>query len=179
MANNLTAVALTSILFITGCAGYKIGSTSARKRRKGFCPTVINASKEPLLETALTPAIQREIITFSGLKLADKSTADATLEVRITDYDLDSIGFMGDDDKSSVASEYRAWIKADAKLINTQSGEIISEIKNISGKTTFIISDEMVVVDIVAAGASGHKRVKTRFGSRNCGFGYGSLGITI
>ncbi len=148
---NLIIPALASLLFLTGCSGYKLGQPLPENIDSVFVPTVVNASKEPLLETSLTPALQREIITYSQLRLAEESTADATLQVRVIDYRLDSIGYSNQGDKNDAAREYRAWIKADAKLVNTQTGEIISEAKNIVGKTTFIIDDAFGRGDIVGA----------------------------
>ena len=145
------ALSILSCAILTGCAGYKLGSSLPDDIETVFVPTVVNASKEPLLETALTPALQSEVMTYSGVKLVTSNNADARLEVRVTDYSLHSIGFTSDDDESSRAREYRAWLKADVLLKNVKTGEIISSAEDIRAKTTFILEDLSGQGDIVGA----------------------------
>lgn len=136
---------------LSGCAGYQLGSTLPAGINTVYVPTAVNATREPLLETTLTPALQSELMTRTSLELTGRDTADAKLEVRITDYRLSSIGFVSDDDDSSSAREYRAWITADAVLRNIHTGEIVAEALGVRGKTTFLLDDENGQGDIAAA----------------------------
>ena len=149
------AFLITVAALLSGCAGYQLGSTLPADIKTVYVPTVVNATKEPLLETELTPALQSELMTRTSLKLAGHDTADAKLEVRITNYRLSSIGFVDQGDRSSRSREYRVWMTADALLRNTKTGEIIAESLGVRGKTTFIIEDENAQGDIVAAKRSG------------------------
>jgi hypothetical protein len=150
MRKLITLLALSTLL--SGCAGYHVGSTLPKEIKTVFVPTVINASSEPLIETALTPALQSEMITRTSLKLSNRDRADAILEVRVTNYRLSAIGYVtSDDDNSSSAREYRVWMTADAALRNRNTGEIIAESTGIRGKATFMIENEDAQGDLAGA----------------------------
>lgn len=140
---------------ICGCAGYHVGSTLPPNVKTIYIPTVVNATKEPLLETRLTPAIQSEFMTRTSLKLSDKKTADAKLEVRVRDYQLVSIGFTSEDDRTSRSREYRIWMTADVVLRNNKNGAIIAESLGVRGKNTFIIDATDALGDLTQAKRSG------------------------
>jgi len=145
------ALFITTAALLSGCAGYRLGSTLPAGISRVYVPTVINATSEPLLETELTSALQHEIMTRNALHLANRDAADAKLEVRVTDYRLSSIGFASTDSDSSSAREYRVWMTADAVLRNLQTGEIIAESVGVRGKTTFLMADENAQGDLVGA----------------------------
>lgn len=146
------AYLLSLALLLCGCAGYHVGNTLPTGIATIFVPTVVNSTSEPLLETSLTPALQSELMTRSGLKLAPASRADATLDVRIRDYSLQSVGFVSDDDdESSSSREYRAWITADVVLRNNRTGAIVTEAIGVRGKSTFRINDDNAQGDITGA----------------------------
>lgn len=145
------ALLMTVASLLSGCAGYQLGSTLPQDIKSVYVPTVVNATQEPLLETRLTPALQSELMTRTDLKLADKATADAKLEVRVREYRLVSIGFVPQKDRTSRSREYRVWMRADATLRNAKTGEVISEALGVRGKATFIIADANAQGDIRAA----------------------------
>ncbi len=75
-----------TVLSLTGCAGYQIGTASLYnpRIRTVYLPVVRNDAWRPELGVQLTEALQREIETRTPYKVVASPAADSTLDCRIT-----------------------------------------------------------------------------------------------
>ncbi len=131
---------LTALL-LTGCMGYQLGGTRPEGIETVHLASVVNATTEPAIELQVTHAL-RERIQFDGrLKLRNSSdSADAIIEVKLTDYRLTAIAFR--DDLRTTPEQYRMRITGTAILKDAKTGEILSESKTY-GETRFYFKSDL------------------------------------
>jgi hypothetical protein len=126
---------------MTGCAGYRVGSTLPHDVRTVYVPTFINRTVEPQIEVAATDATIARIQFDGSMYIVQKDNADATLEVVLTSYRIDPISY---DNKDTVkATEYRALLTAAVLLKRNSNNETIVRADNIIGETTFTVTGDM------------------------------------
>ena len=85
-----TIQALSSIvagtLFLTGCAGYRLGMENSLPFESIFVDVVANDSFAPQAQALLTQNLRESIARDPRVKLADREEADVTLTVRLSSY---------------------------------------------------------------------------------------------
>ncbi len=102
-------------LLLSGCMGYRVGGHLPPGIASVFVPTVENDSGEPQLEASTTAAIIERFQSDGRLAIRDAETADAWVEVRITDSEI--IPLRYDRDTAVTATEYRLTLFAETTLI--------------------------------------------------------------
>ena len=65
--------------------------------RTVYMPTCVNATSEPLIEMDVTRAILAQIQMDGSLRIASEDTADTVLDVKLTGFDLDPVGYVSGD----------------------------------------------------------------------------------
>ena len=125
-----TMMAATLLLHLTGCAGYRLGSSLPPDVRSVYVPAIINATSEPSLETEVTRAVIQEFQRDGTLRVLDKSQADVTIDVRLVKFMLEPLRY--DRDQAKTAEEYRMRISAELVLTRIDTGEVMSK-RNVEG----------------------------------------------
>jgi hypothetical protein len=128
-------------LLLSGCLGYQLGGSRPEGIETVAVAPVVNKTDEPAIELQVTHAV-RDRIQFDGrLKLINSATeADGVIEIILWDYQLTPIAFNRED--STTPQIYRLRITGNAKMTDTETGEIISE-SNTYGEATFPFSSDL------------------------------------
>ena len=138
-----TLLALSLSLLISGCVGYRLGSTLDRNIRTVHVPTFGNKTNEPFLEAELTRATRQEIQKDGSLTLIDDINAtDSILEVNILSYELTPLAY--DRDNRTRANEYRIIMDASVVLRKASDHSIIVSLPSVRGDTTFSFNGDLV-----------------------------------
>ena len=94
----------------------------------------------PLLEKDITRQVIDQFILDGNLKLAKEEDADLILEGELIDYRRDALRYMGADEKQ--VEEYRISLVVDLKLLDASSQDLLWEVKNFVGDTTYFTQEE-------------------------------------
>lgn len=136
-----TLLAVLALSLASGCASYRLGSMLPEDVKTVHVPTFANGTREPQLETETTQQTIREFQRDGSLKIAAKETADAILNVKITDYTLRPVRY--DRDQATRTDSYRLHLTADVILINAKTGKIIVERPGVRGQTVFDVTGDL------------------------------------
>jgi hypothetical protein len=128
-------------MFGVGCAGYKLGSMLPDDIRAVHVPSLVNETSEPLIEIECQRAVIEELQRDGSLRIADESTADAIVRVRLREYRLEPVVF-DTIDRSNVR-QYR--IKLAASLVMTRSAndQVIVERPVVRGEGVFNVTGDL------------------------------------
>jgi hypothetical protein len=126
---------------LCGCVGYRVGSLLPEGIHSVRVPTFVNRTTEPLLELDTTQAAIRELQKDGSLEVAKSDTADAILEVTLTDYALTPLSY--DQEKKTKANEYRMTLTAAVVLRKAGSGDILVESPRVQGEATFFVAGDL------------------------------------
>lgn len=135
-------------LLLAGCMGYQLGGTRPEGVETVHLAPVINATTEPAIELQVTHALLQRIQFDGRLKVRNSpDSADAIIEVKLTDYQLTPIAFR--DDLQTTPEQYRMRITGTATLKNSETGEILSESKTY-GETRFVFESDLTTSKRIA-----------------------------
>ena len=138
---------LTALL-MAGCMGYQLGGTRPEGVETVHVAAVVNATTEPAIELQVTHALRQRIQFDGRLKLRNApESADAIIEVKLTDYKLTPIAFR--DDLQTTPEQYRIRITGIATLKDAETGEILSESKTY-GETRFFFESDLTTSKRIA-----------------------------
>lgn len=138
---------------LLSACGYRVGSALPENIRTVYVPPVINKTPEPLIETTITHELINEIRHDGTLKTANKRTADAELEVTVTDYKLSALSFTRENEER--AREYRITLRADMVLRSRTTGAVIAEQTGVFGEGEFFVSGPLGGGDLSSSKAIG------------------------
>jgi len=145
MRNGLSLVpALLAILFLGGCAGYRVGNTSGRDLqgvRSVYVPVARNTSLEPDLQMTVTNAVIRRFNSDGTLEVNQSSNADSELDIVITDVKHTAVRSSTSD--ILITAQYQLTIQATATYVNRRLGRKIFENIAVSGSTTFFTQSDI------------------------------------
>ena len=143
------ALAAACVLFAaTGCVRYRLGSMLPSDVRTVYMPTCINETHEPLLELDATRSILSQIQMDGSLRLASEETADTILEVKLTDFLLDPVGYVSGE--SSTVDQYRMSITASFVLRRQSDNSVVAESPSVTGWYDFDFTGDMTSSKAVA-----------------------------
>ncbi len=129
------ALALPAAL-LTGCIGYRLGSTLPRELRTIQVPAFVNRTGEPLLEAETTSAVIRELQQDGTLRVVQAGEdSDLVLNVVLASYELEPVRYTRDD--TQTAQEYRLRIEAEVECVRRSNGETIAS-GLVHGEATFV-----------------------------------------
>jgi hypothetical protein len=132
------ALALLTVLSLSGCAGYRVGNTSGRDLqgvRSVYVPVARNTSLEPDLQMTVTNAIIRRFNSDGTLEVNQNATADSELDITITNIEHTAVRSSTTD--ILVTAQYQLTIQATATYVNRKLGRKIFENYPVAGSTTF------------------------------------------
>jgi len=149
-----TVLMLAVSLVITGCAGYRLGSSLPAHLKTVFVPAFLNQTAEPMLETTATAHTLEALQNDGSLAISNQDGADTLLKVTLLELTLEPVRYETGSRKT--AEEYRMQIHAQYEFVEQRTGETLLKGK-VFGETTFEPGD-----DIATA-----KRAATPEASRN------------
>ncbi len=125
---------------LTGCAGYRLGSTLPPGINIVNVPTFINKTSEPLLEIVTSKAVISEIQRDGTLSIGSPEKCDVVLNVSVIDLQLKPLRY--ETDHTTTTREYRMTITASLKLTNRLSGKVMTR-SVVTGETDFIPTGDL------------------------------------
>jgi hypothetical protein len=137
------AAALAALLglALSGCAGYRLGTTLPPDIKTIHVPTFVNACGEPLVENETTRATREEFQKDGTLRItADASGADLVLKATLTDYTLEPLRYERDRPRS--AREYRLKLTAEIAADRVRTGGVLVK-RRVEGDTTFELTGDL------------------------------------
>ena len=121
-------------LILSGCAGYRVGST-LDKSIKTVSLTIVNKTDEPSIEVAVMKALRAELQMDGRLEVRSQDEADVSLTVTLEKFNLDALAF--EHRQASLAREYRMTMTASAVLSDAETGKVILENPTVLGESEF------------------------------------------
>lgn len=143
-------LALVAAALLSGCVEYRLGSMLPNDVRTVYMPTCVNATSEPLIELDTTRAILSQIQMDGSLRIASEDTADTILDVKLTNFDLDPVGYKSGD--SSTVNQYRMRITASFVLRRQSDNSVVAESPSVTGWHDFDFTGDLTSSKAVALG---------------------------
>ncbi len=122
------------LLLIAGCTGYRTGSTLPESIQT-VSLTVLNHTDEPSIEVEVMKALRSELQMDGRLKIRPEEEADSVLRVTLTSYYLTPLAY--DEERGTLAREYRMSLNGRAVLFDADSEEVIMETPRLRGWADF------------------------------------------
>ncbi len=132
---------VSSLLLLSGCSGYQLGSQLPKDINSVYVPTVRNQTDEPLLENEATKAILEQIQRDGSLKIVAEKDADAILDVTITSYKIEPLSF--DSDNRSTPDEYRLLLGARIEMRRNDTGKVLVRNASLQGRNDFPLTGDL------------------------------------
>jgi hypothetical protein len=126
---------------LPGCVGYRLGSMLPPEIKTVHVPTFVNQTTEPQLELDTTRFALQEFQKDGSLKLAPAETADAILQVRLTDYLLTPLQY--DANRPTATFEYRITLYASIVMTRKRDGKVLAENPRCFGEGTFTVVGDL------------------------------------
>jgi outer membrane lipopolysaccharide assembly protein LptE/RlpB len=121
-------------LMLSGCAGYRVGSTLDPSIRT-VSLSIINETDEPSIEVAVMKALRAELQLDGRLEVRSQDEADAMLTVRLSGFDLQALAYNRR--QGTRAEEYRMTLSGSVVLSNAETDEVIFENPKVQGEGDF------------------------------------------
>lgn len=128
-------------LGLCGCVGYRLGSTLPPGIHSVFVTTFVNESTEPRIETVATQAAVQEFQRDGTLRVTARERADSMLDVTLTEFSLDPVGF--DSDNPQTAREYRMRIAAQIVYTRLRPNREVMLTRTVAGDATFDLAGDL------------------------------------
>lgn len=126
---------VASLVAMTGCVGYKLGSNLPADVGSVYVPVFVNETDEPGLEAVTTSAAIQEIQKDGSLKVAPEAEASCVLQVKLRSYKLIPVRYRRD--QTTTAQEYRLEIGADYVMTKRLGGKVIAQGTHVVGFSNF------------------------------------------
>lgn len=130
-----------SLLGLTGCLGYQLGTSLPPNIRSVHIRPFENKSGEPDVEAAATSATVREFQKDGSLRMANAEEADVVVEATVTGTTLEPLRYAKD--RATETTEFRILLIAKVVVKDRKTGKILSTYPNLSGKATFVPSGDL------------------------------------
>lgn len=135
------------VLMLSGCTGYRVGST-LDKSIQTVSLTIVNKTDEPSIEVAVMKALRAELQMDGRLKIRSKEDADAELTVTLTSYSLTPLSY--DRKRGTLVREYRVGLTGTAVLSDSETGEVILENPTVTGEEDFPYTADLTTAKLGA-----------------------------
>lgn len=144
----LAAVLLGAATLLSGCVEYRLGSMLPNDVRTVYMPTCVNETHEPRIEMDVTRSILSQIQMDGSLRIASEDTADTVLDVKLTGFELDPVGYVAGD--SSTVDQYRMRITASFVLRRQADNSVVAESPSVTGWYDFDFTGDLTSSKAVA-----------------------------
>lgn len=142
------AFAVALLCAAAGCIRYQLGSLLPSDIRTVYMPTCVNETTEPLIEIDATRSILSQIQMDGTLRLASETEADTILDVKLTDFELEPVGYVSG--SSSTVNQYRMRITASFVLFRPSDNSIVAESASVVGWYDFDFTGDMTSSKAIA-----------------------------
>jgi hypothetical protein len=132
---------LVLALGLSGCAGYKLGSTLGPNYRSVAVSVFRNKTYQPQIETQVTGAIIRAFQADGTLRVESTAVADLILTGEIIQYSRHVLRSQPSD--SNAPREYRITIEARIEARDRTTGRIIVGPTTVTGNGDTFIGDDL------------------------------------
>jgi len=135
-------VVMCAILWplLSGCVGYRLGTTLPPGIRSLYVPAFVNRTGEPQVEVAATRAAIQEFQQDGTLRIVSEEAADGRLDVELLEFRLEPLRY--DADNSRTTSEYRLIIIARVDFYRCGTGEMLTS-RSVRGEAAFSPSGDL------------------------------------
>lgn len=140
-------VASVLALSLSGCAGYRVGST-LDKSIQTVCLKVVNKTDEPSVEVQVMKSLRAELQMDGRLKVRPENVADAILSVTLTSYYLVPLAYNRD--RGTQVVEYRLELTGTVELRNAETDEVILENPSVRGWSDFPYAADLTTAKLGA-----------------------------
>lgn len=140
----ITALAFT--LFLSGCAGYKLGPTN-RTVAGAFSIQITpfaNRTLEPRLSDALTSALRKEVQRDGTFQLATDGSGDVVVTGEILRYERGEVSFLPVD--VVTARDFRVSFTAHVLAKNRITGQVLVD-RELTGSTLMRVGTDLPSVE--------------------------------
>ena len=144
----IAAIVLATAALLAGCVEYRLGSMLPSDVRTVYMPTCVNETSEPLIEMDVTRSILSQIQMDGSLRLASEDAADTVLDVKLTNFDLDPVGYVSGE--SSTVDQYRMRITASFVLRRQSDNSVVAESPSVTGWYDFDFTGDLTSSKAVA-----------------------------
>lgn len=141
------AFAAAAVL-LSGCVEYRLGSMLPNDVRTVYMPTCVNETHEPRIEMDVTRSILSQIQMDGSLRIASEDTADTVLDVKLTGFELDPVGYVSGE--SSTVDQYRMRITASFVLRRQADNSVVAESPSVTGWYDFDFTGDLTSSKAVA-----------------------------
>jgi hypothetical protein len=135
------------MLMVSGCAGYRVGSTLP-KSVQTVSLAIVNETDEPSIEVAVMKALRAELQMDGRLEVRSPDEADAVLSVTLTSYYLAPLAY--DHDRGTLVREYRVEVTGRAVLSDADTEEVILETPVVRGEADFPYTADLTTAKLGA-----------------------------
>ncbi|HAV65252.1 MAG TPA: hypothetical protein DCY13_23130 [Verrucomicrobiales bacterium] len=143
MKNGFCLSLLVAVFMLSGCAGYRLGSTGGQ--RAGIesieILTPANDTVEARLLAPLTTALRRRVQQDGTFQLATGGPGDVVLSSRITAYQRRELSFQPGD--IVTVRDYQLTMTVHATARRRDTGRILMD-REVTGRTTIRVADDLV-----------------------------------
>jgi hypothetical protein len=144
----LALAAACALLAAAGCVQYRLGSMLPSDVRTVYMPTCVNETSEPLLELDATRSILSQLQMDGSLRIASEDTADTVLDVKLTNFELEPVGYVSG--QSSTVDQYRMRITASFVLRRQSDYSVVAESPSVTGWYDFDFTGDLTSSKAVA-----------------------------
>lgn len=134
------ALSAVLILLLTGCAGYRLGSTLSAEYRSVAVPMFRNKTYKPQLEAQVTNGIIKRFQSDGTLRVESAASADVVLTGTIIGYHRNQLRSRAAE--TGTPREYRVSIEAKIEARERVTGKVVLAPTTVNGSAdTFIGND--------------------------------------
>ena len=104
-------------------------------------PTVANATAEPSVQASVTAALSEEFQRDGTLRVATAETADMTVEVTVTGFQLVPLRYSRD--RTTTSEEFRLLLTARVRVVRAEDNGVMIDRPGYEGETEFELSGDL------------------------------------
>jgi len=131
---------LAVMVWLPGCAGYRVGPVGQLAYRSVAVPVFQNDTHQPQLEAPITNALRKRFQADGTLRLEPEPRADVVVRGRITKYGRSALRYVQADVRA--VREYRLSITAVIEARVARTGRVVLPPTTLTGEAeTFVGSD--------------------------------------
>ncbi len=142
------ALILLTILFGSGCLGYRLGPVAPIEYESVAVPMFANKTVTPQLEAQVTNGIIKRLQEDGALRIVNSQEADVVVHGTILRYRRDVLRTEKDD--SSVPREYRVSLVARVSIHDQRKGTAVVTSREIEGQADTFIGTDLQAADYQA-----------------------------
>jgi hypothetical protein len=134
--------AAAAVMIVSGCAGYRWGTSVPEEYRKLAVPVFENLTHVSEIGPIVTQYTLREFQREGSFRIV--RPADAAIEIQGVLRSATREGIAYDRNRGMRASEYRYAVSADISFVDKKSGKVLLERKDVKGETSFLVNDDLL-----------------------------------